>query len=207
MVHWETTQLQYYRLLKTACKNHGLTKSKEEFSKIFKKSHTRWGCFICNSIKGWQIIRDEQPKPLFNLLPKTKESGGSWWILWWIKNAPILMQNRPACMKDIIEQWWIKNWMTMKLEYWWRNNFNFLKIWSDLTIMLSFFSNIFVINIQAQETFLLFYLPRQTKILHPNQCEKYVYWAFWLSTNKIQIFYNNCYLALSLFFLTSIRLN
>jgi len=48
-----------------ACKNYGLTKSIEKLTEIWKRATP----YISVS-KVTKIIRDEQPKPLFNLVKK-----------------------------------------------------------------------------------------------------------------------------------------
>jgi len=57
-------------LLKTACKDYGLTKSKKELTKICKRATPdEWAKFATAS-KVSKIKKDEQAKHVFNLLQK-----------------------------------------------------------------------------------------------------------------------------------------
>jgi len=55
----------YFRLLRTACKGYGLTKSKAELTAICNRAK------FATASKVTKIMRAEQPKPLFTPLQRT----------------------------------------------------------------------------------------------------------------------------------------
>jgi len=60
-----------YRLLKIACKDYHFSKSKFELTEICKRANPiEWNKFAIAS-KVIKIVRDQMPKPLFDLLDKT----------------------------------------------------------------------------------------------------------------------------------------
>jgi len=98
----------HYGLLRAACKDYGLTKSKEELFELCKRATP---AKFATSSKVNKIIRDEQPKPLFNLLQKIlfveqrKLGYGKFFDGSKTTKENQSLQNRLGCTKEIIESW------------------------------------------------------------------------------------------------------
>jgi len=101
----------HFRLLRTACKDYGLNRSKAELTKICKRATPEEWAKFATASKVTKIMRDEQPKPLFTLLQRTlfveqRRCGfGKFFDGSKTTKGHQALQNRLACMKEIIEPW------------------------------------------------------------------------------------------------------
>jgi len=101
----------HFRLLRTACKDYGLNRSNVKLTAICKRATpVEWAKFATTS-KVTKIMRDEQPKQLFTLLQRTLflEQGRCGFRKFFdgskMTKRHQALQNRLACMKEVIEAW------------------------------------------------------------------------------------------------------
>jgi len=101
----------HYRLLRTACKDYHFSKSKFELTKICNWANPiEWNKFATAS-KVVKIVRDQMPKPLFDLLDKTlyveprKPGFGKFFDSSKTKWGYQSIQNRMAMMGEVKDDW------------------------------------------------------------------------------------------------------
>jgi len=101
----------HYRLLRTACKDYHFSKSKFELTKICKRANPiEWNKFATAS-KVVKIVRDQMPKPLFDLLDWTlyveprKPGFGKFFDSSKTKWGVQSIQNRLAIMGEVKDDW------------------------------------------------------------------------------------------------------
>jgi len=61
----------HFRLLRTACKDYGLNRSKAELTAICIRATPEERAKFATASKATKIMRDEQPKPLFTLVQRS----------------------------------------------------------------------------------------------------------------------------------------
>jgi len=122
----------HFRLLRTACKDYGLNRSKAELTKTCKRATPEEWAKFATASKVTKNMRDEQPKPLFTLLQRTlfgeQRRCGFGKFFDGSKDIRPCKTDWRAWRKSL-NLGWIRNWMTTQSEFWWRNHF--LTIWKS----------------------------------------------------------------------------
>jgi len=101
----------HFRLLRMACKDYGLNRSKAELSAICKRATPEEWAKFATASKVTNIMRDEQLKPLFTLLQRTlfveqRMCGyGKFFDGSKMTKGHQALQNKLAFIKEIIEPW------------------------------------------------------------------------------------------------------
>jgi len=133
-------RLSHFRLLRTACKDYGLTSSKAELTAICKRvTLEEWTKFATAS-KVTIIMRDEQPKQLFTLMQRIlfvehrRWGFGKFSYGFKMGKGHQALQNR----LEIIEPWLDQELNDDKIRILMKKSFfNYLKIWSFLMMMIA----------------------------------------------------------------------